>query len=175
MSHPLQLQAQQPDLEQAEPPPPSPKKTGTLITLLIGFAVLISPLAYFWIHVEYSLWSLKRSEPYLVSLEHAKRHPRVIADTGLPIKAGSWPVGDVVTSGRSGAADITIELSGPRGAGKAIVVTELRRGRWEITRSSWEVVGRRPVNLLAAAPTTEPPDSHSPPRETSPSQPSLSQ
>lgn len=135
------------------PPPKKPANVGKIIAiaLIVGFICFVGFIATV---IGSVFFGIKQSDAYQLSLAHATTHPAVVADIGLPIEAGFFPVGNISTTGGRGDAEFTLTLSGPKGEGRAYVQSERRGGRWHLTASSWEFAGRE-TNLLQPAPATE--------------------
>jgi hypothetical protein len=75
--------------------------------------------------------ALKSSEPYQEALERAKTNDGVKAQLGEPIEAGFFVSGSVEISGPSGKADLSIPVSGPKGAGTVYVTATKSAGKWQ--------------------------------------------
>ena len=84
-----------------------------------------------------------RSTPvYTEALADARVHPAVKSELGEPVEAGWFVCGSVNVSGSSGAADLTIPISGPTGSGTLFAIAEKRAGRWRFELLEVEVEGR---------------------------------
>ena len=65
------------------------------------------------------------------ALERLQAHPQAVEALGEPITMGWQLSGNINISGPSGDADLSIPVSGPRGAGTLYVEAEKQAGEWE--------------------------------------------
>lgn len=93
----------------------------SMMALLAGFV-----LALLW----FVSTMLKSSEPYRHAVSVAREDARVVAALGTPIEAGFLPMGELITGGGSGSANLSIRLSGPQGSGHVYLRATRRAGVW---------------------------------------------
>ena len=96
---------------------------GCLGIVLIG--ALFSGLMFFGVSK-----IMKSTGPYETAFKGAAESPLVQAALGTPIEAGLMPMGNVVTSFDSGSANLTISISGPKGAGTIHFRATRSKGEW---------------------------------------------
>lgn len=116
--------------------------TGCLTLMLIcgGFVTLVFSIV---------LGSLKSSDVYQASVAQAQNNAEVKAALGTPIEPGFWLAGNIKVSNSSGAADMTIPISGPQGKGTIYVIANKSAGKWNYSVMVCEIAttGAR-INLL---------------------------
>jgi hypothetical protein len=97
---------------------------------------------------------LKSTDVYKSAVSRAKNDPRVTAALGTPIKEGLVPMGKTNVEGSSGAADLAIPISGPKGKATIYAVATKSGGQWNFSKLSVAVDGRETIELEKSA--TEP-------------------
>lgn len=92
--------------------------------------------------------SMQSSDVFKTSMQRAQASPAVIAALGEPVEPGFFVSGSISVENRTGEADLSIPVSGPRGEATIDVVAHKRDGAWnyEIMRISGEKLP--PVDLL---------------------------
>ena len=112
----------------------------TLIGLVLAFVALIVVIVF---------GTMKSSDVYKDSLARAQNDPAVIEALGSPIDDAWYMTGKTEVTGSSGAADLMVPISGPKGKGKLYIVAEKAEGKWNY--SKLVVVtdeGEKRLNLL---------------------------
>lgn len=109
--------------------------TGCL-TLLVLFAAFIGAI------VLIVFGALKSSDAYKTAVARAKANPQVVEALGTPIEEGMFLSGTTNVEGSSGAADLTIPISGPRGKAKIYAIATKAAGRWTYSTLEVAVDGR---------------------------------
>jgi hypothetical protein len=74
--------------------------------------------------------AMRSSEVYQTALSRAQAHPDVVAWLGQPVEPGLFTSGSIEVNNRSGEADLSIPISGPRGSASISVVATKRAGIW---------------------------------------------
>ncbi len=99
---------------------------------------------------------MKSSDVYRTALARAKSNPAVIEALGEPLQEGLLVTGKTEVTGGSGAADIGIPITGPKGKGTIYAVATKSAGRWTYRALEVEVNGREDrINLLQGEPVEE--------------------
>lgn len=102
--------------------------------------------------------AIQSTEPAQYARIRAQRDTRVIAALGQPVEQGLWISGNVSSDAASGAAELALPISGPRGEATVYVVARKTAGRWEYSVLEVEVDGSPVrIDLLQAAPLRGPP------------------
>ncbi len=96
---------------------------GCLTTLLVCAGGLTLYLVFIFSKI-------KSSEVYKEAVLRAKASEEVQAVLGTPIEEGFLVSGNIRLSGSSGQADLTIPISGPKGAATLYVEAEKSAGKW---------------------------------------------
>ena len=120
----------------SETPPPLPNARDTWFTrnwkwfipvtclagvgILAAFAALI--IVFFGI--------IKQSDAYSGALARVRAAPAVVEAIGTPIQEGWFLTGSIRVSGGSGAADLAIPISGPKGKATVYVEASKVLGVW---------------------------------------------
>jgi hypothetical protein len=114
------------------------------LAALAAFAALILTLIF---------GLTKSSDAYKLALARVENSSGVRAALGTPIEAGLFTSGSVSLSGPSGAAELAIPISGPKGRGTVFVAASKSAGRWSFNRLLVEIerTGER-INLLEGNP-----------------------
>jgi hypothetical protein len=101
--------------------------------------------------------AMKSSDAYKAALAKTKADPRVVNALGSPIKDGFFVSGTTNVSGSSGHADLTVPISGPKGAGTIYFVASKFAGEWTFSKLVVEVgkTGER-IDLTEKGPRTVP-------------------
>jgi hypothetical protein len=76
---------------------------------------------------------IKSSTPYTESLAAVRANHRVQQELGLPVEPGYLVTGNLNTSGATGHADLSYEVSGPNGSGTVDLAADKAAGEWEFT------------------------------------------
>ena len=82
---------------------------------------------------------LKSTDVYKTAVARAKANREVVAALGTPIKEGMFLSGNTHADGASGAADISIPISGPKGKGTIYVVATKSAGVWNYSTLTVEI------------------------------------
>jgi hypothetical protein len=81
--------------------------------------------------------AIRSSEPYQHALSQARSNAEVQAAIGTPIEPGLFPVGTININNDAGDANLTISVSGPKGAGVIYVLATKKAGVWSYSRLSF--------------------------------------
>ena len=73
---------------------------------------------------------IKSSDAYTGALARARSAPAVIDAIGTPIKDGFLVSGNINVSGTTGAADLAIPVSGPKGSASIVIQASKSLGVW---------------------------------------------
>lgn len=93
--------------------------------------------------------AMRSSDAYQIAMSRARENPDIVAALGEPIEAGWFISGNINVSGPSGEANLSIPVSGPRGAGTIYVVANKIAGEWIFERLELELEGTgERLNLL---------------------------
>jgi hypothetical protein len=76
--------------------------------------------------------AIKSHDSYQLTERYVAAHPVVQAQIGEPVEFASFPMGQTTTNGSSGNSDWTVSLSGPKGSGKAQVVSVRDARGWRV-------------------------------------------
>ncbi len=103
----------------------------TPMVTCVGFMVVAAVLVFTLI---------KSSGAYTESLQHVRQHPQAQAALGTPIEPGYLVMGNIDLQGnRSGHADISYSVSGPKNGGWVYAVADKSAGKWVFTTLEMEV------------------------------------
>lgn len=93
--------------------------------------------------------AIKSTEGYKNALAAAQSNPEVIEALGTPIEDGMFVSGKTESNGASGAMEMMIPISGPKGKGKIFSVGAKSAGQWQMSKLEVEIekTGQR-INLL---------------------------
>lgn len=117
------------------------------ILLLAGFAACI----LFIVET-----SFKHSDAYQEALATARNDPRVVEQLGEPLHEGWFASGQIKVSSSSGYAELSIPLSGTKGAGTLYVVARKSAGRWSFDTLRLQVAGHEEaIDLLETQPAVK--------------------
>lgn len=120
-----------------------------LVPLVIILAMAVLFVGVFALAASFVMGLMKSSDAYKEGLARAKECPAVQAALGAPIRDGFLVTGSISTSGSSGAADLAIPISGPKGKATLCVVASRSAGQWIFSTLSVEVKGTQErINLL---------------------------
>ncbi|HLW63871.1 MAG TPA: cytochrome c oxidase assembly factor Coa1 family protein [Gemmataceae bacterium] len=93
---------------------------------------LVGGIAYMGLNI------IKTSQPYTDAVNKAKADPAVQAALGNPVEAGWMMNGSVNQTNnngvKSGDADLTVPLTGPKGSGNVHVVGKVVNNNWEYSK-----------------------------------------
>lgn len=93
---------------------------------------------------------MKSTTAYREAVVRASANPAVIAALGRPITAGFFTSGSIKTNGASGAASLSIPISGPDGAATIYVEATQSAGQWTFSKLVVEIAGtKQRIDLLA--------------------------
>lgn len=93
--------------------------------------------------------AIKSSEPVQYAYRVAHDDPRVHTVLGQPVEEGWLVSGHVNSNGPTGSADLSLPVSGPKGAGTLYVVARKQAGSWQYSVLQLEVEGKYGrINLL---------------------------
>ena len=121
--------------------PKSRKKMWIIIILsvLLGLFLLIAgccTLLFFGVSK-----ALKSSQVYVLSVKRAQDSPCAVSKLGQPIVSSGMPQGSINENNSSGAADVTIPVSGPQGSGSLHVLGTRDNNVWTLTTVTLNVGG----------------------------------
>ena len=113
------------------------------LSIIAVFAAFITLILWFAFGV------MKSSDVYSQALDKTRNNPAVVSALGTPIEAGFFTSGSVNVSGPSGAAELAIPISGPRGKGTIYLVARKSAGEWSYSQLLVQVeqTGQR-IDLL---------------------------
>jgi cytochrome oxidase complex assembly protein 1 len=78
--------------------------------------------------------AIKSTEVYKSAVARAKADKRVTEALGAPVHEAWYLAGNTNVSGGSGAADLSIPISGPKAKGTIYAVATKSAGRWEFSK-----------------------------------------
>jgi len=78
--------------------------------------------------------ALKQSDAYKLAIARAKADPRGVAALGTPLEEGWYLSGNTNVNGASGAADLSIPISGPKGKGTIYAIATKSAGEWTYSK-----------------------------------------
>ncbi len=97
--------------------------------------------------------AIRSTDAYQLAVSTAQHDPSVLAALGAPVEPGWTTTGQVDVTGAGGRANLTIPISGPRGAGTINVRADKTGGKWIFSTLAVQVEGRpTPLDLLPPAP-----------------------
>lgn len=132
-------------------------KTSPWVWVGLGCGVLIAAGIAFVAFIVFVVFaSMRSSDPYKEALQRARNDPRVIATLGTPIEPGMFVSGSINTQNRSGNADISVPVHGPKAKGTIHVVGTKSEGRWSYTTMTFTPERGDPVDLLEPTSTAPP-------------------
>lgn len=110
------------------------------LTLVIGFLAAVLVFVF---------GLMKSSDAYKLAFAKAQQSPVAMATLGEPLKSGLFVSGNVHVNGSSGAADLAIPVSGPKGSGTLHLQATKSAGRWTFQQLFLDVTatGQR-IDLL---------------------------
>jgi Cytochrome oxidase complex assembly protein 1 len=133
------------------PPSPQPRRSRPWLVLggILGAGLLLTGLVAGLVLGVMSL--MKSSDVYRDALNQTRQNPAVIAALGSPLRAGWFVTGNISFINDSGAANLAIPVSGPKGRGTIHVIGERANRRWTLKRLDVEIknTGQR-INLIDA-------------------------
>jgi hypothetical protein len=94
--------------------------------------------------------AMRSNDVHRTAMERVSQHPAAIASLGEPIEPGWLSSGSLQVDARSGTADLSIPVSGPRGRGDISVLARKRGGTWYFDQLQLETAGRPPLELRTA-------------------------
>jgi hypothetical protein len=116
---------------------------GCLSALLLLLAVVGGLLSF-------AFGMMKASDAYKHALAEAQLSPAVVAALGEPLKGGLLVSGTLHVEGLAGSADLSIPISGPKGAGTLFLKATKSQGNWTFDALEMEVERTRErIDLLA--------------------------
>jgi hypothetical protein len=140
-------------MEPAPPPPPnphswkekplsewggprSPNLWKWILAILGGgcLCLIVFAVAFAGFVILVVFGALKQSDVYQTALARAKADQRVTAALGTPVSEGWWLSGSTKVTGRSGEADLSIPISGPKGKGTIYAVATKSAGEWTFSK-----------------------------------------
>lgn len=113
---------------------------GCLGTIAVGVVFVLAIVGFVF-------GVMKTSEPYKFAVARAQADTRVQEALGTPVKTGAIVSGSTNDSGGTGKADLSIPLSGPKGAGTLYVVGEKSGGQWTYSKLTVQVNGGAAIDL----------------------------
>ncbi|UXM94093.1 cytochrome c oxidase assembly factor 1 family protein [Bartonella sp. HY329] len=93
-----------------------------------AFILVICTIIYFVVG------AVKKSEPYLLGLEIAKKNAEIVALMGEPIEEGFFVGGNTPAPNEQGMIDMSIPLTGPKGSGVVLIVGQKLGDDWKYSR-----------------------------------------
>jgi hypothetical protein len=117
--------------------------TGCLAGLLLVAGFVAATLFF-------AFGMMKSSDAYRLAFAKARANPAVVRSLGEPIKGGLFVSGNIHVNGPSGAADLSIPISGPKGEGTVYVKATKSMGEWTFDELAvkLDATGER-IDLLA--------------------------
>jgi hypothetical protein len=113
------------------------------LTMVLLFVLAIAALVF-------GVFGLmKQSEVYTQAVAQARADPAVAAALGTPIEEGMLVSGNFNESGPGGTAELSIPLSGPKGAGTLYVEATKSAGQWTFSTLVLEAPDASRIDLLA--------------------------
>lgn len=97
---------------------------------------------------------IKSSDAYTGAMERARSAPAVVAALGAPIRDAYFVSGNISLNGTTGAADLAIPVSGPKGSGSIFVQASKSLGVWHFDHMIVEVDSTRQKIDLSEYPPT---------------------
>lgn len=121
--------------------------TGCL-TIALLFAVFVTSI------VLLVFGAMKSTDVYKDALAKAKANSEVVEALGSPIRDGLFVSGSTNVNGATGASNLSIPISGPKGKGTIYVKAEKSLGRWNYSDLVVEIqaTGER-IDLLRSPST----------------------
>ena len=99
--------------------------------------------------------SMKSSDAYKEAVARARANPNVVEKLGTPIQEGMFVTGNINVQNDSGAADLQIPISGPKGKAVIHAVATKSAGKWEYSRLTVAMEGQPELDLLGPGPGQE--------------------
>jgi hypothetical protein len=93
---------------------------------------------------------IKSSDVYKDALARAQNDPRVIQALGTPVRPGFLVSGNVAIKERTGTANISFPIHGPRGEGDVRGVATRDESGWHYSELTAHVPNGPPINLLSS-------------------------
>lgn len=94
--------------------------------------------------------AMRSNDVHRTAMERVNTHPEAVALLGDPVEPGWLSSGSIEVNPRSGKADLSIPVSGPRGRGNISVVAHKRGGTWFFDELELRPEGREPIELRTA-------------------------
>lgn len=116
--------------------------TGCLSVILL-FVACIALAIYFL------FGAIQKSEPAQEALRRAQASQAVIDALGMPIEPGWYINGSTKTSGKTGFAELSMPISGPKGKGSLVLKASKNGPYWEFSRLYVELPDQRRYDLLS--------------------------
>lgn len=133
------------------------KRTNPWVWVGIGCAgAIVIGVAFVAVILVVVVGSMRSSTPYKDAMQRAQNDPRVIEALGSPIKPGLFISGSIKTENRSGSAELSIPISGPKGKAKIYVVGTKSNGEWSYSTMTVTPATGEPIDL-STPPDTGPP------------------
>jgi heme/copper-type cytochrome/quinol oxidase subunit 2 len=101
-----------------------------LICALVGMAALFAGVFY----------ALYNSEAYRLGVARLETNAQVTTLLGTPITTG-WPTGSIKLDNETGSATLEFSVSGPKGAGSAIVEATRQNRMWSLKSLKFKLDG----------------------------------
>lgn len=143
------------DFGSAPPWPESPSRRrntrGCLIAALVVAAVAAVFLAFIGGIVFLVFGALRSADITEQAVQAARENPAAVQALGEPIETGWFVTGSLETGGAGGEADLSIPVSGPRGAGTIHVQADRRGGEWVFLYLELETGSGERIDLLESA------------------------
>jgi len=93
--------------------------------------------------------AIQKSEPAQEALRRVQASQALVEALGTPIEPGWYITGSTKTSGKTGHAELSMPISGPKGKGTLVLKATLSGGPyWEFSRLYVELEDQRRFDLL---------------------------
>ena len=91
--------------------------------------------------------AMRSNDVHRTAMAQVSAHPDAVALLGVPVEPGWFSSGSIEVNPRSGKADLSIPVSGPRGRGDISVMAHKSGGTWCFRQLQLEVEGHAPIEL----------------------------
>lgn len=97
-------------------------------TIVVAFVAMVGLFIFAILSFVFGI--MRSSEPYQTAIQRAQQNPVVWQKIGHPVRVGRFFSGSINVSGDTGDAELSIPISGDRGAGHILVSAKKRAGKW---------------------------------------------